>query len=781
MRKRQKQERTLKKVYIRLIFTYLIVFSIPLIMNITSLEKTSESVSEDISRSVLKNLNHTKDMLYNNFREIDNIVEKLSLSSEIRYVAQMEEQEKYIEVSRLKSAQELMSAMQIQTFVEEYYLFLNESSMVISPDHIFLDENSMKPYFQYGDNTWDEWTEKISGETYLKCFLKEKNTIQNGKDRDMILYIQSLVTVSGVKGNFVFPIRSEAIETLLEDDYVANAGWAYLLDENGETVLTIPSVENKCSLVPEKYLKDGHSIQEARIDGEDVQVLCSKASDNRFTLVAVLPQEYISRQIYAEQKRTLMIMVGVLTAGAFCILLLSYSRGRRINQVMQMLFKVDEWGKGEVKGNEMNYISASLNRLIHKNMDLKESIREKETINKGLLLENLLYGKENRMDTALEEYGIFLKGKKLLVIAFQIRSNFSGSRSELPGGAVPVYKQVLQNGMVSIFPEGCYICDLSLEDGAFIGILGREASVLGERELEKSLKNLSVSMNEECGVRVRLAVSNICNDVALISKCYDQVYEMIQYEPIAGKDILFYRDNMKGKEYYYFPLPLEERIVNAVRTGNGESLHAHLREVYQINVLERSISPEMMHFLVNDLQCTVFRVLHLLSDQVHIQEEVFQELEELNKETDILVRFNRINRIFKFICECVEEENCANDSEQTEKILEYIEREYVEGDLSLTKISEHFGYASTYFSKLFKELFHENFAAYLEKVRIEKVCEFLEQTSDTMEKIAKKTGYNSVYVMRSAFKRVKGVTPNEWRKIKAGETEGGNDGEKNDN
>ena len=35
----------------------------------------------------------------------------------------------------------------------------------------------------------------------------------------------------------------------------------------------------------------------------------------------------------------------------------------------------------------------------------------------------------------------------------------------------------------------------------------------------------------------------------------------------------------------------------------------------------------------------------------------------------------------------------------------------------------------------------------------------------TMEKIAEQTGYNSVYVMRTAFKRIKGMTPNEFRKL----------------
>lgn len=782
--KKQGKKKTTKnkKVYIRLICTYLIVFSIPLAMNVVSLEKTAEWVRGDISKSVLKNLDHTRETLDNNFKEIDNIVEKLTASGEIRYVAQMEERDKYIEVSRLKAAQELMSAMQIQTFVEEYYLFLNESSMAISPGHIFYKQDSMETYFQYADKTWDEMNGKTEKEVYRKEIFPEAETLQNGKKTDMLLYIQSLVTISGVRGDFVFPIKSESITRLLEDTYVSEAGWAYLLDERGEAVLTIPSAKKEFSLVPEKYLKDGKNIRQGKINGKEVQIICTSPSDEGFTFVAVLPQEYISAQIYAEQRRMLIVMAVVLAAGISCIFLLAYSRGRRIDQIMQMLFKVDEWEKRDIKGNEMNYISDSLSRLIHRNMDLKESIREKETINRGLLLESLLYGKENRMDDSLEEYGISLKGKKLLVIAFQIGSDFT-AREGLHGGAVPVYKQVLQNGMSALFPEGCHMCDLSLEEGAFIGVLGKK-HFGAETEFHKALKALALSMREECGVRLRLAVSSVCEDVAQISRSYDQVYEMIQYEPIAGKDILFYKEHMKGKEYYYFPLPLEERIVNAVRSGNGESLHSHLKEVYQINVMERNISPEMMHFLVNDLQCTVFRVLHALSGQMDIQEEVFRQLEELNKETDILIRFNRINRIFKFICDCVAEENCANDSRQAEKILEYVEREYAENDLSLTKIADHFGYAGTYFSRLFKELFHENFASYLEKVRIAKVCELLEETGDTMEKIAKKTGYNSVYVMRSAFKRVKGVTPNDWRKMKAEETEmsdGGNDGEKNDN
>ena len=108
--------------------------------------------------------------------------------------------------------------------------------------------------------------------------------------------------------------------------------------------------------------------------------------------------------------------------------------------------------------------------------------------------------------------------------------------------------------------------------------------------------------------------------------------------------------------------------------------------------------------------------------------------------------------------------NKESSSRQAEEIEEYIHAHYCDSDMGLTKIADDFGYASTYFSKLFKELFGENFATYLERMRIEQVCSLLKKGL-TVEKIAEQTGYNSVYVMRTAFKRIKGMTPNEFRKL----------------
>lgn len=83
-----------RKVYIRLIITYLAIFLLPLIINIVTLENISVSTRENICASVYSNMSHTMDMLDNNFREINTITARLTANSNIRYIAtQMDEED----------------------------------------------------------------------------------------------------------------------------------------------------------------------------------------------------------------------------------------------------------------------------------------------------------------------------------------------------------------------------------------------------------------------------------------------------------------------------------------------------------------------------------------------------------------------------------------------------------------------------------------------------------------------------------------------------------------
>jgi len=757
-----------RKVYIRLIITYLAIFLLPLIINIITLEDIAESTRNNICINVYTNMNHTMYILDNNFSEINTITVSLTGNSNIRYIAtQMDEEDKKVAISRIKYAQEYMSAMQIQTFVEEYYVLFKDTDMVISPDKIYLYQDSLRYFFQYGDLDWEEWKELMKG-NYSGYLFPEEITMQNGKKEEMLLFVQSLWTDSGNKGNLIFPIRSEVIKNLMRDAYISRDGWAYFLDKrNGDLILSVPAADGTFELVPEEVLKSGEAIQEVQLNGMGVEVICTDSDYLGLTYVAVLPKDYITLQINQDQRKYLVLIVVVLCIGISSILLVSWKKGKRINSILQLLLTLgaekERQKQKQMKGDEMEYISNSLMLLIDNNTDLKESIRRQRPITRGLLLERLLRGGSGTTVHSLEDYGIYLRGKRLLVVAFLIGGEDTADVGMYAEETV-VYKQVLHQGLEELLAGDKYMCDIDMDLCAVICTLEDKFRTSGNSFLEK-LERLSEAFWEDYGVKVRIAVSMICEDVTKIVKAYDQVCEMLYYGTVPMNSVIFYEDYQDSKEYYYFPVTLEERLVNAVRLGNTEAMHTQLSEVYQVNVLSRNLNPSMMHFLVNDLQCAIFKALHSLNNSVEIdEEEIFRQLEQLNRENDILLRFNTINSMFKYICDMVNEVNHESSAKQLQEIEGYIRLNYAKFDMSLIKISGDFGYASTYFSKLFKELFGENFATYLEKVRIEKVCDLLKE-GKRQEDIAEQTGYNSVYVMRTAFKRIKGMTPNEFRKL----------------
>ena len=83
--------------------------------------------------------------------------------------------------------------------------------------------------------------------------------------------------------------------------------------------------------------------------------------------------------------------------------------------------------------------------------------------------------------------------------------------------------------------------------------------------------------------------------------------------------------------------------------------------------------------------------------------------------------------------------------------------------LSIGSMAEKFGFSESYFSVLFKDTLGEPYSSYLEKLRLNKAGELLTSTDKSVEDIAQLVGYNNSTTFRRAFKRVKGLSPQQYR------------------
>ena len=97
------------------------------------------------------------------------------------------------------------------------------------------------------------------------------------------------------------------------------------------------------------------------------------------------------------------------------------------------------------------------------------------------------------------------------------------------------------------------------------------------------------------------------------------------------------------------------------------------------------------------------------------------------------------------------------------KIQNYITENYHDPSLCLTKISEEFGISENYFSFLFKKEVQENFSGYLEKLRMAKAKELVQNSDTSLSNLYQYLGYSNAASFRRVFKKTFGVSPKEMR------------------
>lgn len=236
---------------------------------------------------------------------------------------------------------------------------------------------------------------------------------------------------------------------------------------------------------------------------------------------------------------------------------------------------------------------------------------------------------------------------------------------------------------------------------------------------------------------------------------------------------------LDGKRYLFF-----DNICHTLQRGDiaifkpFDIHYAESREVdyyeryvlnFQSDVLRSILTDEEIYFLLNEKIHSC--VIHLSESDTKDFLEYFKRADSYSRQSGFLSKkllctavLQLLMKVLTYSTESMEV-TCEHIAPQIIAALNYIDKHYDE-NISLDKIADAVHMSKYYFSRKFREVTGATVFEYLNNVRLTKVHSSLFNTTMTIDEIASLTGFSTGVNLTRAFKKVYGIAPREFRRLK---------------
>lgn len=177
-----------------------------------------------------------------------------------------------------------------------------------------------------------------------------------------------------------------------------------------------------------------------------------------------------------------------------------------------------------------------------------------------------------------------------------------------------------------------------------------------------------------------------------------------------------------------------------------------------------SDSFEFKSFLGN----IVFNIIVLLDsmkyETLDLEQKKYSYFANINEAENIFEALEQFNGFLEEVRKIMRShDNSDEPPNNLDKILVYIEHHYTQ-PLRLSEIANHFHFNASYLSSYFNMHHKEGFSEYLNRVRIKKSMELLENSTVSISNISGMVGYSEHSYFCKVFKRITGMSPGNYRK-----------------
>lgn len=579
----------------------------------------------------------------------------------------------------------------------------------------------------------------------------------NGEQR--VILIHSLpIWSSGISYEGVLIAEIDMNQLLRNSgSFVEMAGGAFgISNKEGEFVADI-GVKDLFEQIPESLLnekKDNAKYESHYIAASKKSVL------NDWNYIMIQPDDSFLKKLRQDRNVILLVLMACLGVGSFFAYILSKSNYRPMRNIMEKLRVKSNYNE-EGNGDEYQYIERMIDQMeesVHTVQALME--RQMPKIQSSMLqslLENTITDYEE-FRYRLKECGISYTATSYIVAILHIQQ-FPIEQLDKQAFLKEILLELLKETMDKEFVYNI----VEFPDDTLTLIINGEF----EKIKAKVQRVLTVFMNrarKELQILLIIAVGDPVRNLEDIPKMYQETKIILKkqqgWEEFGS---ILTTERKEEFQLYYCSAEIRNKISSYIMAGKEDFACQVLEENYHENFENREVSHAVAisYFIM---------LIDTIISGCSVSEEEKQRLwDEYNPVVALLAEETPASMLLivkgfaQIVGHYVHQRTEKHTDIMKYKILDFIQNEYSNNDLSLSYVADRFYITPNYLSAFFKEHVGDTFLNYLTEFRIQKAKNMLKETEDAINVVAKKVGYASANTFIRTFKKIEKMTPGEYR------------------
>ncbi|WP_248924385.1 helix-turn-helix domain-containing protein [Paenibacillus hamazuiensis] len=662
----------------------------------------------------------------------------------------------------------------ISDFTDRMFVFIDDKDVYVSGG-----VNQFQSFFgkMYKYDKYDAayWAEKLKSDKYIEL-LPAAAVKREGIHDKQVVPIVIMDRIQDHTAVMVLNVAVEAIENVLKGSAVFGSTQYVVVDGNGQPIYD-----------PQGYTNDplfSGMLRERKLPAAEMELMGNKYEVARaesglygWEYYSLTPAEEFARHTRGILQMTLILCLVLVVMGAAFAFIFSYRIYNPIRNIRNILLDQSELWNDSGKGysgapsNEFEQIQLGIRGLAdrHLNYKMKYDRNTSDYVESSflfLLKGHTLNQEEILRETLRADFGFDRKGFVCCAVHFDLKEAFYES--------IPDTDRInVMNGVKKIVwtllgrQAPAYV--LEYRQNLFVGIVNADAPA-DTKLLHRAFRDLLDIFRYDIHMYYDLTVGigTFYEGINEIGVSYNEAMTAIGKRSAGERFQIVDSEQLRIEHRFLYSFFDEQKILNHLKLGNAESLPAIIEDIVASNMRE-GISYEYLQLLFKELQTTGIR--YLAERGVDIRKLPLGSLPGFSAASDRTEPFaaakelqGEILSFYRQIIEATKQENSPKSGSLVTLIEKYIEENYTK-DLGLEQIAGEMGVSVKYVSRVFKEKTGVNLTDFINQVRMEKAKGLLAETDMRVNDIAEAIGIPSRTTFLRVFKKMEGVSPNEYRTI----------------